>query len=44
MVKKLGATYHKNSKNKIIKQYKSVLPRDMKQIYSKIFKQKAFKA
>ena len=42
MVKKFGATCHRNSENKIIKQNKNVLPRYMKQINSKIFKQTIF--
>ena len=42
MVKKFGATCHKNLENKIIKQNNSVLLRDLKQIHSKIFKQTSF--
>ena len=42
MVKKFGATCHRNSENKIIKQNKNVLPRYLKQINNKIFKQTSF--
>ena len=41
-LRKLGATCHKNSENKIIKQNKKVFPRYLKQINSKIFKQTSF--
>ena len=42
MVKKLGATCHRNLENKIIKQNNSLLLRDLKQIHNKIFKQTSF--
>ena len=42
MVNRLGAACHRNLENKIIKQNNSVLLRDLKQIYSKIFKQTSF--
>ena len=44
MVKKLGATRHRNLENKIIKQNNSVLLRDLKQIYSKIVSKQAIKS
>ena len=42
MVNTLGATDHRDLENSISKQNNSVLLRDLKQIYSKNFKQTSF--